>query len=276
MRYVIIRDDDTNALTPISYLDRLYRPFLNRGLPVNLAVIPNVSTSATWSEGNPELFLMAKPGGQIPSALPIGSNARLVDYLKANPLYNLVQHGCRHEFVHNVPEFSHGDQTEIEARLEEGLHFFEKAGFPRPTTFVAPYDQISATSLRQIKKRFRVLSTGWYQLNRLPVTWWPSYAIKKTFKQPHWRVGKTFLLSHPGCFLSYHRNYQSMLDEIIQSIEQRQLTVLVTHWWEYFRENKPDDRFISVLHQLADYLGIAKDVRVVTFDDVAAEKVHLS
>ena len=35
MRYVILRDDDTNALTPVDCLERLYRPFLNRGLPVN-------------------------------------------------------------------------------------------------------------------------------------------------------------------------------------------------------------------------------------------------
>ena len=37
MRYVILRDDDTNALTPIECLETLYRPFLDRGLPVNLA-----------------------------------------------------------------------------------------------------------------------------------------------------------------------------------------------------------------------------------------------
>ena len=47
MRYVIIRDDDTNASTPVECLERLYRPFLERGLPVNLAVIPDVSTDAT-------------------------------------------------------------------------------------------------------------------------------------------------------------------------------------------------------------------------------------
>jgi hypothetical protein len=44
MRYVILRDDDTNALTPVECLERLYRPFLNLGLPVNLATIPKVRT----------------------------------------------------------------------------------------------------------------------------------------------------------------------------------------------------------------------------------------
>ena len=40
MHYVIIRDDDTFAFTPPACLERIYRPFLGRGLPVNLAMIP--------------------------------------------------------------------------------------------------------------------------------------------------------------------------------------------------------------------------------------------
>ena len=62
MRYVILRDDDTNALTPIECLERLYRPFLDSGLPVNLAVIPDVATNALTPEGRPEGFLFAKNG----------------------------------------------------------------------------------------------------------------------------------------------------------------------------------------------------------------------
>src|SRR5689334_10550793 len=101
MKYVILRDDDTNALTPIEYLDRLYRPFLEKGLPVNLATIPNVSTEATWAEGQPELFLMAKTG-VTQKHLPLSSNAKLVDYLRTNTGYHILQHGCRHEFVNRT------------------------------------------------------------------------------------------------------------------------------------------------------------------------------
>ena len=89
MKYVILRDDDTNALTPVDYLERLYRPFLDKGLPVNLAAIPNVSTDATYAEGKPELFLMAKTGA-VPKNLPLASNARLVKYLLE--LYFLLRH----------------------------------------------------------------------------------------------------------------------------------------------------------------------------------------
>ena len=54
MRYVILRDDDTNALTPIECLETLYRPFLDRGLPVNLSVIPEVRINVTMPDGRPE------------------------------------------------------------------------------------------------------------------------------------------------------------------------------------------------------------------------------
>src|SRR6185436_2469991 len=62
MHYVVLRDDDTNALTPIECLERLYRPFLDRGLAVNLATIPNVCTDVRYGEGILEGFLMTKNG----------------------------------------------------------------------------------------------------------------------------------------------------------------------------------------------------------------------
>jgi hypothetical protein len=43
-----------------------------------------------------------------------------------------------------------------------------------------------------------------------------------------------------------------MLEEIQQSILSRHLTVLVAHWWEFFRDRVPDEPFIRILHQLAD------------------------
>src|SRR5258706_10076265 len=98
MRYVIIRDDDTNALTPVDCLDRLYRPFLERGLPVNLATIPDVATGTSLPDGRPEGFLRYKNGTSAPS-VPIGSNQVLVKYLLTNRGYNIVQHGFNHDYL---------------------------------------------------------------------------------------------------------------------------------------------------------------------------------
>src|SRR5438552_13995782 len=98
MRYVIVRDDDTNAFTPVECLERLYRPFLDRGLPVNLATIPHVATQTKLPDGRPEGFLCYRNGATQPS-VHIGANQNLVQYLRANPGFHIVQHGLHHDYL---------------------------------------------------------------------------------------------------------------------------------------------------------------------------------
>lgn len=271
MRYVILRDDDTNALTPIDCLDRLYRPFLDRRLPVNLAVIPEVATNALTPEGKPEGFLFAKNGGGA-ATVPIGSNPELVQYLRENPHYRIVQHGCHHECF----EFERDSPAEIVARLERGARMLTEAGFARPITFVAPHDRFSRAGYREVAERFRIISSGWFELRRLPITWWPEYLAKKTRGAAHWYAHRTLLLSHPGCLLSARRDLGSMLDQIIQTIHSRRLTVLVTHWWEYFPGGNPCEEFIRVLHRTADYLASQEDIHVISFADLMKGRLQLN
>jgi hypothetical protein len=275
MRYVILRDDDTNALTPVEYLERLYRPFLDRGMPVNLAVIPNVRTDITYGRNILEGFLLTR-NGTTEQMLPIGANRPLGEYLLSNPGFHLAQHGYNHEFVRGDCEFEQSHRPDLARRLDEGRALLIKAGFPPPETFVAPYDRFTRTSLDEVATRFRVISTAWFELRRLPVSWWPRYLWNKAARRSHWRTGKSILLSHPRCYLSFRRPYSTMLEEIKQSIASRRLTVLVTHWWEFYRDNQPDQAFISILHQLADYLANNPELRVVTFDDVAQGRVPLN
>lgn len=271
MRYVILRDDDTNALTPIECLDALYRPFLDRGLPVNLAVIPEVSTNALTPGGQPEGFLFAKNGVRG-ARIPITDRPELVHYLRQNSGYRVVQHGCHHDCF----EFERSSASEISERLERGLRLLVKAGFPRPVTFVAPHDKFSRASYREVARRFRVISSGWFELRRLPLSWWPRYFVKKARNSPHWRKGHTILLSHPGCLLSARRDFSHMHDEIVRAIGNRRLTVLVTHWWEYFPDGKPNERFINLLHQTADYLSSQSDIKVISFADLTQRSLELN
>ena len=271
MRYVIIRDDDTNAFTPVNCLERLYRPFLDRGMPVNLATIPDVSTSAATPDGKSEGFLAFKNGSKAAN-VPIGSNRKLVEYLHANPLYHIVQHGYRHDWH----EFEKLSETELSQRLERGTQLLLDAGFSRPQTFVAPHDKFSRESLHEVANRFRVISTGWFELGRLPVAWWPKYAMRKVSAAPHWQVGRTLLLSHPGCLLSCFRPYDAMLPNISEQIGKRRVTVLVTHWWEYFREGREDNHFIANLHETAAYLASQPDIKVISFSDLLTENIPLN
>ena len=271
MHTVILRDDDTCAFTPRACLERLYRPFLNRGLPVNLAVIPEVRTDARTPDGHLEGFLTAGSGSAGPLA-PMAGNRELVDYLCAESGYRIVQHGCHHDIF----EFGDFGRAELARRLDHGASCLRAAGFARPAAFVAPYDRLSRAAFLEVAARFKVISTGWFEVGRVPLRWWPQYAVKKWRRRPHWRAGRTTLLSHPGCLLSFHRPYAEMFAAVRHDIESRALTVVVTHWWEYFSDGSPDDRFIGVLHEVAEWLASRRDIRVVSFQDVASGEVSLN
>jgi hypothetical protein len=296
MRYVIIRDDDTNALTPVECLERLYRPFLDRGLPVNLATIPEVSLKATMDDGRKEGFLVkghaisaGRSGvvyGLSPerqwdscegaegagSCVPLAANRELTAYLHAEPGYHFAQHGCHHDYL----EFDCSASAEVVRRLERGKRKFLEAGFSPPRAFVAPYDKLSRAAMTEVARRFRVLSTGWYELRRVPYSWWPGYALKKLRRRSHWRIGGTLLLSHPGCILSCQHTYCTMLGAIFHYLQTEQLTVLVTHWWEYFRDGQPDEPFIDLLHETACYLATEPHLKVISFDDLASGQYPLN
>jgi len=264
MRYVIVRDDDTNAFTPAQSLERLYRPFLDRRFAVNLATIPEVTAKATMADGTPEGFLL-NHNGTTAKTTPIGTNQELVEYVLKNPGYHVVQHGCYHNYL----EFDRPEREEISRRLDHGTERLLEAGFPRPRAFVAPYDKLSSASFHEVATRFRVLSTGWFELRRLPCAWWPRYLLKKYHRKAHWRIGKTFLLSHPGCLLSCQRDPSTTFDAIVRHLSSNQLTVLVTHWWEYFRNGQPNEPLIKTLHQTASYIAQQPELKVISFDDLA-------
>ena len=271
MRYVILRDDDTNALTPPASLERLFRPFLDRGMPVNLAVIPEVRTGVLRADRALEGYL-AQGRPTAAATVKLTDSPELIQYLRTNPGYQLAQHGC----FHDLYEFDQLDGAATNARLAEGARQYTAAGFPSPRAFIAPQDRLSRAALKAVAARFDVLSTGWFELGRQPFGWLPQYALKKIRGRPHWKVGRTALLSHPGCLMSYLRPLDGMMANIRRAVEGQTLTVLVTHWWEYFRTGQPDEPLIGVLHQLADYLAAARDLRVISFAELADGKIPLA
>ena len=146
-----------------------------------------------------------------------------------------------------------------------------QAGFPKPRTFVAPQDKLSYAALEEVVRRFDILSCGWYELRRIPPRWRMYYLIKKLRRLDHWKIKNTKLLTHPGCLLSRFKPYDTMLDTVKAAIAARPLTVLVTHWWEYFPQGQPDLPFITILHQVAEHLHTAPNLRVIPFSALLGE-----
>src|SRR5215207_8776108 len=266
MRFILLRDDDTNALTPIECLETLYRPFLAHGLPVNLATIPEVRTHARTPEGAREGFLPVKLNPAV-ETVPLAENRALTTYLRDNPGYHIAQHGCYHDTF----EFDQGNRGEIVRRIERGRERLGEAGFSDVETFVAPHDKLSRVAYEEAARRFSIISTGWFEMRRLPKSWWPRFLLKKMRGRRHWRIDGTQLLSHPGCLLSYRRRPETILPAIRHAIGQQRITVLVTHWWEYFREGVPNQPFIRALHETAEFLAADATLRVIRFRDLVKE-----
>lgn len=264
MRYVILRDDDTCALTPPECLDLLYRPLLDRGLPVHLSVIPDVRTDALRGDGRRERFLQFSHETH-PPFLALATNRALIDYLRAEPLLRFVHHG----YDHTLNEFDCGAR-EAARRLEMGTRRLAATGLAAPAAFVAPQDRFSGEAIREVARRYNVISSGWYELSRLPRAWWPAYLLKRWRRQSHWRVGRTLLLTHPGCILSGDKSCDRMEERVRRAVGSQPLTILVTHWAEYFRDRRPDEEFIRVLHRVGDFLAGSDDIRVTTFADLAS------
>lgn len=268
-RWVVVRDDDTNAFTPPACLELLYGPALQAGTPVSLAVIPAVTTGAVTASGAPEGFLWGHEGAA--RLAPVGEAGELVAWLRERPLVEVVQHG----YCHEPFELNSRDRADVARRLDAGGQALREAGLTPSPAFVAPYDRLSRVAFEEVGRRFSLVSTGWFEAGRVPTAWWPAYLRMRVARRAHWRTGGVTLLSHPGCLLSRDRPTAGMMDSVRAAVRARRLTVLVTHWWEYFRDGEPDLGLVATLHEALDWLARDPDVRAVSFTEVAAGRVPL-
>ncbi len=269
MRTVLIRDDDVNATTPPERIERLYRPFLARGFPVNLSVIPEVRTDTRLSDGRLEGFLHGPRAGK-PGTLPIGENPALVGYLRGEPGYCLAQHGLHHDFPGGRFEFDGRDAADLEARITRGLARFDEAGLDRPCAFVAPQDRMSRAAMDLVARRFPVVSGSWYDVRRVPRRWWPSYLLqKKVLRREAFRLGGALFLSHPGCRFRPDRDPEAARRQVLDHVASHDVTVVVLHHWEFFPGDREDPARVRALHALAEDLAATPGQRVVAFTDLA-------
>lgn len=269
MKYVMLRDDDANGTTPVKWLEPLYRPFFDRGMPVHLAAIPYVRTDVMRPDGALERYLWGEIAGTL-SFVPLEHNAALLDYVRHERGYVPIMHGLTHEFVNGHCEFVSDKPFEVARRLDQGLTEFKAANLGRPRIFVAPQDSLTRTSFREVMKRFSILSTRSLSLDLLPHRYWPPYLYSKTFGQDiHLQIGDSTVLTHPGCILSNTKSLDGMLDRVLRVIRAQDITVVVSHHWEYWGEDgQLNKQFVAVLHALAEYLGKATDIRVLRMDEM--------
>lgn len=261
-KYVIICVRCVNALTPIEYLKALCQPFFERGLPINIGIVPNFNCSAQLPEGFAEqalvFFKYEKEG-----YLPIGCNHALINYLLQNHGCEVVQDGCNYDYG----EFFSNDQPTIVQRIEEGKRHMIESGLGEAKAFLAPQDKLSSAAFIEIAKRFALISTNEYEGRHLPKKWLLHYAWKRMRKQHHWRIRNTLLLSHAVCRLSTGSSSQ-FLESIERMIASNQLSVINFHWWESSQQGKINPAFLAMLDRLADYIVKNGMIKVIVFSQL--------
>ena len=155
MPKIIIRDDDTSYFTSPQRLEAIYGRLWAAGLPVCLAVIPNIyaDTRVYWTAGNPhDPAIPPAQRGQDQHFSLLG-NAELCQYLNEKAAAGLVEI-CLHGYAHIFYEFTTHDRGRIWDMLDAGLEILARA-LPAAAikTFIAPYDRLSPAAFTALIER---------------------------------------------------------------------------------------------------------------------------
>lgn len=263
-RRVLLCDEDTNALTPPDKLDQLYRPMLDYGLRVNLAVIPWVRTELRKEDGQPWEWLGSETTSEA-RAIPVGHNSELTSYLRANPGFHIAQHGCHHERA----EFARHSRLEIGRRLSQGAALLLNAGLGYPIAFVPPDDRLSSTAFDEVTSRYRVLYCRRSLWGSVPLKRWPANLLRRLRHSSSWRAGSASVLDLASDVLTRRMRAPDLVEAVKGVVEETSLAVLVTQWWRYFPLGRADLKAIAALHDVARWLVLEPDIDVVSFADLA-------
>lgn len=257
-RYVIIRDDDTNFHTPIECLEKIFAPFWNKNLSINLSVIPRVSSKALSVWGTPEGFLSFAENNTANTE--IYRNEPLLKYLKNNPLIEVVTHG----YDHRLFEFTSNNRNFLIEHLKRGAEYMQRAGL-NPLAFVPPYDEISKEAFNELIKRFKVISLHHWDSNKIPRS-----ARPKCYARTHWEWKGVKLLSHDD--LVWKKKSKDLLSSVQAGVKKNSITVITSHWHEFFPDGKENIERLRAWHSVADWLHKEK-ITALTFSQLAAKEV---
>ena len=238
MKYILIRDDDVNFFTRPEMLEDVYGFIFENDIPINFSVIPAVNSAAktescNFGAGNPEPFLPLNVAGED-RQFPITGNHDLLRFLNGINRKEFLLHGFEHAGQGGKYEFESEDKKVIETKLTEGINFFEEAFGIIPETFVAPQDKYSRMALALIRSRFKTLSLGWVDSSRIPFLLYCRYLQMKLMRRNYICDGSFLITEHPGCMFSRFGDINEMNRKLDEYIAVHQMTVIVTHHWEFF------------------------------------------
>jgi len=137
----VIRDDDLNYFSTPEDIQRWYKDVLAQNIPVGFSTIPFVKPisdvyTAGYNDENKEYT--------------IAENKELIEYVKSNPLIEILQHGCTHETKDGV--FEYMTDGGLYEKTKRGKAELERAFNRDIKVFVAPHDSINVHGVLAVEK----------------------------------------------------------------------------------------------------------------------------
>jgi len=128
----VIRDDDLNYFNKPSDIERWYKDIFDLGISIGFSVIPFINSRSD---------ILGLPLIDDNKEYPISENKELVNFLKNNPLIEIMMHGCTHERFNW--KFEYESEIDLFERTKKGKEELEKTFEREIKIFVPPHDRIS-------------------------------------------------------------------------------------------------------------------------------------
>ena len=261
---ILLRDDDPNATTDVDRLARAYAPLLDAGLPINFSLIPEVALDTLAPDGRRERFIHAD-APHSSDLMPITVDQPITQWLRRNPtLLGVMQHGHTHRRGQDATEFGAISAEAAAAKMDRGADVLEAAFGYRPNSFVPPWDVPSRGAIGAAAGRFDLLSCGYVNRHRLPLTAWPAHLAERRQRSELLRIGDLWVSRHRGGRVQPDMA-PSDVDAAVRHItEGVRLGVIVLHHWMFWNGAEPHPVIVALAKSL-------KGRRVVTVDTAILE-----
>jgi len=277
MKRVIIRDDDIHHFTRVDWLQCLYEPLLKKGLPLNFAVIPELTTDVVISSPSSyyarrgekyEPFAPSELRGEA-KKYKIRAEDPVAQFIIKQDNIEVVQHGYNHSCSTSVKEFESNDDDEIRFRIKKGREILSDCFCREPRFFIPPWDVVSKAAMSILKENFSGISLSRCSRHHLPMGMLPKYFYNKVRRHRKLKWGHFLILEHAGPLLArenLNRNTLSVIEKLLQSSD---LIILVNHYWEYYYKERDEIR-LQLWHAICEYLLNRGDVEFCAFSDLLA------
>jgi hypothetical protein len=276
MKYVVIRDDDASYFTKPKTLELLYGSFFKEKKPINFSVIPKITANIVIDSSNPyrkqeqlEYDPIIPPECRgCDEMFPVNENTEIVEFIQSLESCEVLQHGLTHGLVDGIKEFRINDLHEIERRASLGSKLLQECFHVSPSFFVPPWDNVSTETINFLKSKYKGLSLGRLDPTRLPVKSWGSFLKKILSSRVYMFCDELLLIEHPGYLLTRF-SPELAFDRVRNTVETKDIVVLVNHHWEYFFDwSELDSSFFSAWKQVTEYLLSRADLSFLTFSEL--------